>query len=243
MQLSRSTVQRIHPYGKASILRQSWAVESHRSAWRLGNKQKTICVCGTKSILRNERFMLKYWMIVGITLLLGGLLSGCYSSYGIMQEEHAGESGAMRQRSMVERLDTPAPKTQDLRLINIRPQTDVTDSRSPTQPGDALNINIQPPIPAPDDLDYAPQAITRTAAEMYGGEHHGEENSEQAGMHEGENMHAAEGSEGEHGSEGEQAENFMSEMPVDEDSLRAQVRELTAKAQELSERLERLNNE
>lgn len=194
--------------------------------------------------------MLKHWMIVGITLLLGSLLSGCYSSYGIMQEEHEGESGAMQQRSMVERLDTPAPKTQDLRLINIRPQTDVTDSRSPTQPGDALNINVQPPIPAPDDLDYAPQAVTRTAAEMYGGEHHGEdgeehtdEAGEEAGMHEGESMHAAEGSEGEHGSEGEPTENFMSEMPIDEDSLRARVRELTAKAQELSERLERLNNE
>jgi hypothetical protein len=186
--------------------------------------------------------MLKHWMIVGITLLLGSLLSGCYSSYGIMQEEHEGESGAMQQRSMVERLDTPAPKTQDLRLINIRPQTDVTDSRSPTRPGDALNINIQPPIPAPDDLDYAPQAITRTAAEMYGGEHHGEEHSEEASGHESESMHADQGSESEHSSAVEH-EDFMSEMPVDEDSLRAQVRELTAKAQELSERLEHLNNE
>jgi hypothetical protein len=161
-----------------------------------------------------------------------------------MQEEHGGEQGAeMRQRSMVERLDTPAPKTQDLRLINIRPQTDVTDARAPRRPGDDLTINIQPPIPAPADLDYAPEAITRTVSEMYGGEGHAE------GEHEEDAMHAAEGEHGDEQSmasehaEGGNEEGLMSEMPLDEDSLRAQVRELTAKAQELSQRLEQLSNE
>lgn len=183
--------------------------------------------------------MLKHWMIVGISLLLGSVLSGCYSS-GMMQEEHEGEQLAMRQRSMVERLDTPAPKTQDLRFINIRPQTDVTDSRSPVRPGDALTINIQAPIPAPDDLDYAPEAIRRTAAEIYGGEHR----SEEAGMHEEDMSEASEHAmaEGENAAASHQDEGFVNEMPVDEDSLRAQVRELTAKAQELSERLERLSD-
>jgi len=190
--------------------------------------------------------MLKHWMVFGISLLLGTVLSGCYGT-GMMQEEHEGEAGAM-QRSMVERLDTPAPKTQDLRLINIRPQTDVTDSRSPTRPGDALNINIQPPIPAPDDLDYAPQAVTRTAEEMYGGQHHaegtegehGETGMDASGEHD--NGMAADHMADDLAEGGEHSETMMSEMPVDEDSLRVQVRELTAKAQELSERLERLND-
>lgn len=196
---------------------------------------------GHEIYIGNERFMLKHWMIVGISLLLGSVLSGCYSNYGIMQkergmqEEHGGDALAMRQRSMVERLDTPAPKTQDLRLINIRPQTDVTDSRSPVRPNDAFAIDIQPPIPAPDDLDYAPEAIRRTAAEMYGGEHHEDANAMHA---EGEHGMA----EGGHNEAGRHEEGFVSEMPVDENSLRAQVRELTAKAQELSERLERLSD-
>lgn len=194
---------------------------------------------GHEIYIGNERFTLKHWMIVGISLLLGSVLSGCYSNYGIMQkergmqEEHGGDALAMRQRSMVERLDTPAPKTQDLRLINIRPQTDVTDSRSPVRPNDAFAIDIQPPIPAPDDLDYAPEAIRRTAAEMYGGEHH------EDAVH-AEDEHGM--AEGEHNEAGRHEEGFVSEMPVDENSLRAQVRELTAKAQELSERLERLSD-
>lgn len=194
-------------------------------------------------MLGNERFILKHWMIVGISLLLGSVLSGCYSSYSIMQDEHAGESETMvtRQRSFVERLDTPAPKTQDLRLINIQPRADITDSRAARTPGDALTINIKPPIPAPDDLDYAPEAVRRTAEEMYGGQHHDEE------RHEGDAVHAEAGEhgmmEGEHAEAGGQEEGLTSEMPIPEDSLRARVRELTAKAQELSERLERLNND
>ncbi len=195
----------------------------------------------------NERFMLKHWMIVGISLLLGSVLSGCYSSYGIMQSEHEGETETMvmeqsrQQRSLVERLDTPAPKTQDLRLINIQPRADITDSRAPRAPGDALTINIQPPIPAPDDLDYAPEAVRRTVAEMYGGQHHGDE------QHEADVVHAEEGEqdmmEGEHAEASGREEGLTSEMPISEDSLRAQVRELTAKAQELSERLENLSND
>lgn len=195
--------------------------------------------------------MLKHWMIVGISLLLGSVLSGCYSSYGIMQDEnrqgdHEGETETMvmeqssQQRSLVERLDTPAPKTQDLRLINIQPRADITDSRAPRAPGDALTINIQPPIPAPDDLDYAPEAVRRTAAEMYGGQHHDDE------QHEADAVHAEEGEqgmmEGEHAEASGHDEGLTSEMPISEDSLRAQVRELTAKAQELNERLERLSN-
>ncbi len=178
---------------------------------------------------------MKHWFIFATTLLLA-LLTGCANLAGgsHAEAEHEGMSAG---RSLVEILDTPAPKTQDLRLINIRPGGNVTDSRIPREPGDALVIDIKPPIPAPEDLDYAPEAVKRVA---------------HAGEHDDETMEHAEADHSDHSEEshmeGMEAAEAVDALPggelsSSEDSLRAQVQELTAKAQELTERLERLSNQ
>ncbi|MEM7735516.1 MAG: hypothetical protein AAF267_06975 [Deinococcota bacterium] len=177
---------------------------------------------------------MKYWFIFVATGLLA-LLAGCSNFAGgsHAEAEHEGMSAS---RSLVEILDTPAPKTQDLRLVNIRPGGSVTDSRIPREPGDALVIDIKPPIPTPEDLDYAPEPIVRRVGDHgYGAGEHGD--SDHAEAEHMEDAHAEEASEHAEGVD------MVDALPAGEGSLRAQVQELTAKAQELTERLEQLSNQ
>lgn len=179
-----------------------------------------------------------------MTVLLA-LLVGCSNLAGEGHNE-AEQEGMSAGRSLVEILDTPAPKTQDLRLIDIRPGSSVTDSRIPREPGDELVIDIKPPIPAPEDLDYAPEPIVRRVGDYghgvseHGVNEHGDGDHAEAEHGTAEHM---EDSHAEEASEHAEDVGMVDTLPTGEGSLRAQVQELTAKAQELAERLERLSSQ